>query len=277
MTRFERRNAGSGHRYLLDGYEIPGVTTIIGLLDKPALVGWAAEQSASYAVDNWQRLSEVPLAQRIKEIQGARFAKNRAAIVKGNRIHALAEDLQCGKDVEVPAEISSQVEAVAKFLDAWEMETIATETPVASTSYRYGGTLDTILKSPRLGMILLDWKTGKNVYDETALQLAAYQRADLMIRQEIIIGPRGGKTTKLVEAEMIQVDRCYVAHVLSDTVALHPMATDKDVYSTFLHLCEVWYLWTLRTSWKYRNEITYNPPKYDPIYPEEMPKERENE
>ena len=27
MTRFERKNAGSGHRYTLDGFEIPGVTT----------------------------------------------------------------------------------------------------------------------------------------------------------------------------------------------------------------------------------------------------------
>ena len=35
---FTRKNHGDNHSYYLDGVKIPGVTSIIGVLDKPALV-----------------------------------------------------------------------------------------------------------------------------------------------------------------------------------------------------------------------------------------------
>lgn len=273
MTRFERINAGSGHSYRLDGHDVPGVTTIIGTLDKPALVNWAAEQSASYAIDNWARLSGVPLAQRLKEIQNARYNTNRAAVVKGNRLHALAERLQqTGDTGEIPAELVPQVEAIARFLDTWELDAIHTETPVCNTGYRYAGTLDTISTSPRLGRILLDFKTGKGVYDDFTLQLAAYANSDLMLVPHTEIGPRGGKKTVWNEQVMPQVDGCYVAHVLGDTIDLHPLTVDDQVFAAFLHLREVYALWVERTGWKFRDRPTYAPTVQKPIYIEDRPR-----
>ena len=271
MTRFERKKAGSGHRYTLDGFEIPGVTTIIGTLDKPALINWAADQSATYAVENWARLSEIPLIERHKQIKNARNQRNREAIVKGNRIHALAEKLQKGLEVEVPAAIEPQVEAVARFMDDWEIQTIHTETPVCNTDYRYGGTLDTISTAPRLGTVLLDWKTGKGVYDETALQLAAYQHADLALAAREVVGPRGGRKTVYDEISMPPVDGCYVAHVLADAIELHPVTTDDQVFRAFQHLRMVYAMWIERVGWKYRDTPTYAPTIHKPIYLEDRP------
>lgn len=273
MPRFRRVNHGSGHSYLLDGHPVPGVTTIIGVLDKPALVNWAAEQSASFAVENWARLSELPLMERAKQIQSARFQTNRAAVVKGNRIHAMAEQLQQTGQAPVNPDnpVYPQVVAVARFLDDWEMQSIVTEAPVCNAGYRYAGTMDGIIWSPRLGTILLDWKTGKGVYDETALQLAAYQAADLMLVEETTTGPRGGKTTTMAEQAMPPVDGCYVAHVLPDSVELHPITVDDQVLAAFLHLREVYGLWVERTGWKFRDTDTYAPTVGKPIYPEDRP------
>ena len=40
------------HRYRLDGKAVPGVTTILGVLDKPALPKWAAGAVAEYVADH---------------------------------------------------------------------------------------------------------------------------------------------------------------------------------------------------------------------------------
>ena len=70
------------HKYRLDGVECPGVTTIIGKgVPAPALINWAAEQSAAYAVDHWDELSTLGVVERAKRIEKARFTeRDRAAV-----------------------------------------------------------------------------------------------------------------------------------------------------------------------------------------------------
>ena len=77
----QRRNHGRGHSYLdADGRKVPGVTTIIGQgTPKDALIGWAANTTASYAVDHWDELSELKPSQRLKKLQDARYADRDAA------------------------------------------------------------------------------------------------------------------------------------------------------------------------------------------------------
>lgn len=253
--RFKRRNYGSGHGYTLDGEKVPGVTTVLDVLDKPALVNWAAKQSAEHAIEHWAELSELPLLQRAERIEKARFATNKKAIVRGHRIHEFGDKMATGAAVEVPDEYRGPAEAYARFLDEWELETLATETPVCHTDYRYAGTFDAIVHSPRLGVVMLDIKTGKNVYAETALQLAAYRFANLMIDDQ----------------PMIHTDGAYVAHVLGDTVDLVPLKQDKAVLETFLYLLEIFEIWHKRTAWKFKKEATFDPPVLPPIYPDQFP------
>lgn len=266
--RFQRKNHGTSHSYTLDGQLVPGVTTICGVLDKPALVTWAARETAAYADDNWARLSEMRSADRIAALEKARFQTNRKATTKGTRIHAMAEQLAHGKEVTVPVEIRPQVEAVARFLDQWEWETVVTESPVANTSYRYAGTADAVLHNDRFGNVLLDWKTGKGIYDEVALQLAAYKNCDLRLEEQTTIGPRGGKKTEWVEAAMPQIDQCMVAHVHEESIELHPVVTDDSVFTMFLYELELLEGWVKRTSWRYRSDDSFSPTIGDPIWPE---------
>lgn len=270
MPRFARRNHGKSHSYTLDGAWIPGVTTVIGLLDKPALVEWAAKETAAYADEHWSELSSLRSADRIERLVKARYATNRRAIVKGNRVHNLGEKVAHHEAVEVPAELRSQVEAYARFLDRWNFATVATETPCCNTEYGYAGTFDLVVDSPRFGRSLMDIKTGKGVYSEVGLQLNAYASADLRLEGVEKIGPRGGKTVEWVEREMPKVDSLLVAHVLDDEVELVPVKLDPAITDSFLYLLEVFQSWHRRTSWDYRDDDAFDPPVGRPIWPEDV-------
>jgi hypothetical protein len=218
--RLERRNYGRGHGYKIDGQKVLGVTTALQVIAKPALIDWAARATAEAAVDRWDELAELPISERLKELNGARWVTNKAAILRGNEIHALAEKLTHGQPVDVPPEHVGPVEAYAKFLDHWQLEAIGTEAPCANTDIGYAGTLDAVMRTPLLNdgqPILLDNKTGKGVYSETALQLAAYARCTLW-------QPEGQGS----EEPMLEVAGLYVAHVLADDVRMVPILDDID-------------------------------------------------
>lgn len=275
MARFVRKNAGTSHSYTLDGLRIPGVTTVIGILDKPALVGWAARETAIYTDENWDKLAGMRSGDRIPLMEKARFNTNRKAVVKGNRIHNLGEQLANGVTVDVPLEIRSQVEAYAKFLDDWGLTTVATETPVCSTEWAFGGTFDLITESDRFGRSLMDIKTGKGVYAEVALQENAYANCDLRLIPKEIVGPRGGIKTEWVEAPMPPIDTLLVAHVLEDTVEMVPVKLDPTIFEAFLHMLEIFETWHKRTGWDFRDDDTYDPPIGKPVYVEDVPRRDE--
>lgn len=238
-ARFVRRNHGTGHSYRLDGEKIPGVTTALGIIDKSGpLKQWAANLAAEEAVNHWDEIGELPMLAKLDRIRYAHKNTLRKASVRGTRIHALGEKVAHGEDVQVPDEYVGPVEAYARFLDRWQIETVHTELPVCHTGYRYGGTLDGIAVSPLLcdgQPFIFDVKTGKGVYDETALQLAGYRFADVAI----IDG---------AEAPMpATVERAYVAHVLPDDVELLPADAGESSWKAFLYALS---LYRAREAWR---------------------------
>ena len=140
-TRLVRRNYGRGHGYRLNGEKVPGVTTVLGALDKPALRRWYADEAAKRAVDEWDRLSGLPVSERLAYIASGPRDKVRAAALRGGEIHALGERVVHGEEVDA-GEHQPAVEAYARWLDAWKVEPIASETPLASTVHGYAGTAD---------------------------------------------------------------------------------------------------------------------------------------
>lgn len=227
-TRLVRRNYGRGHGYQLDGEKIVGVTTVLGVLDKPALRNWYAEQAAKRAVDEWDRLGQLPVSDRLDYIKrGARDTVTAAAL-RGTQIHDLGEKIAHGEAIDVPPEHRGPVEAYARFLDEWDVTTVATETPLCSLTHKYGGTADNWSKIGKRdnAMCLLDVKTGKGIYSEVAWQLAAYRFSEL-------IQPEKG-----VEIATPAVDLVYVAHVLPDTVRMIPVVADEQTFRQFLYIKE---------------------------------------
>lgn len=226
--RLERRNYGRGHGYKLDGEKIIGVTTVIDSLDKPALRRWYAEEAAKRVVDEWDRIVGMRPSERLSFVKDGPKDTVRAAALRGTQIHALGDKLVHGEPVDVPDEHRGPVEAYARWLDRWQITPLASETPCANTTYRYAGTADLWghvgVRDDELA--LLDIKTGKGVWSEVGLQLAAYRYSDLIQ----VAGE---------EQPTPEVSRVYVAHVLPDTVRTVPVEAGPDIFRTFLYLQQV--------------------------------------
>lgn len=228
--RLTRRNHGKGHSYRLDEKRRPGVTTIIDrALPKPALIDWAARATAEAAVDRWDELGQLSPSRRLRELQQARWATTKAASLRGVLIHDYAEGLVHGRPVDVPAEHLGPVESVARFIDRWRIEPIATEAPVANTVQQYCGTVDGLFTFGGGDPVLLDWKTG-GVFNEAALQAAGYVHCDLW-------QPNGPES----EQPMPTVERAYIAKILSDDVQLLPVVDLDQLWLQFRYLLATWH------------------------------------
>lgn len=175
-----------GHRYKLDGRPVKSVTTLLQVLAKPQLVQWAANEAADYALDNWPALDAMQPSERRTLISGAHRRKKDKAAAKGTQIHTWAEQLIAGEPVEVPPEHLATVQSFADWWQASGFTAVASEQMVWSEESEYGecayaGKFDLLADHPRYGRCLLDHKTGKGVYPEMALQLAAYAGAENVV------------------------------------------------------------------------------------------------
>jgi len=210
--------SAKAHRYTLDGRPCPGVTTLLGKgLPKPAIPYWAAKSVAEYVfdnpeqVDNLRSLGRGPAVAALKAIPWQ--ARDEAA-VRGTDVHAIAEDVIHGREVDVPEHLLAHVEGYVKWLDDFSVEPVLTERQVASRSLWYAGTFDAIVDigGVRWG---LDWKTSKGVYGSTALQVAAYMGAEFYVADD-------GE-----ELPVPEVERIGVVHVTDAGTQLRPFR-DKD-------------------------------------------------
>jgi hypothetical protein len=176
----QKINAGRGHWYKVDGVKADGVTTLIGDgMPKPALIGWAANTTAAYAVDHWDDLSADAPSKRLETLKRARYMELDTAARRGTEVHGLAERLSHGEEIDVPEELAGHVESAIRFLDEWNPKVVATETVVASRKWRYAGTFDLLAELPDGRRALMDYKTSRSgIFGETALQLGAYANAD---------------------------------------------------------------------------------------------------
>lgn len=182
----QRIETKTGHYYKLDGRRVTGVTTLInGGLPKPKLIDWAAREVAEYVADNSDDVDDLrargrdQLVDFLKERHNA--ARDRAAR-RGTSIHTLAERLVAGHEVDVPEELVGHVESCARFLDDWRIEPVIVERPVASREWWYSGTPDLIGDLPDGTRRILDYKSGRSgIWGETALQVAAYARAEFYL------------------------------------------------------------------------------------------------
>lgn len=222
---------GKPTHYYVDANDkrIPGVTTILNEgLPKPALINWAANATAEAAVNRWDELSDMGVADRLKVLKKARYEDRDAAAKRGTEVHALAEKLLLGQEVQVPDELRGHVEAYVQFLDDWNPTPVLTEVTVISYRHGYAGTLDMVMDADNR-RILADIKTTRSgIYGETALQLAAYRYADNYINPET-----GG------EEAMPAVDDTWAIWVRGDGYSVIPLDTSESVFDDFRRVAAV--------------------------------------
>lgn len=237
MTGFEgpiRRVDGTyrgrpTHHYIdANGARVPGVTTLLDKgLPKPALLPWGIKTVAEYAVNERERLTGMKPTEMLSELKGAPYRERDAAAKRGTEVHALAERLVQGLEVEVPPELDRHVAHYVEFLDAFNPQPILIEATVYHAAFGYAGTLDIVAEVGGESW-LLDVKTNRSgVYAETAYQLAAYRHAECYVDADGVSQP------------MVQVDRCAVIHVNDAGWSVVPVRADAAVFKKFRHIMVV--------------------------------------
>jgi hypothetical protein len=143
-----------------EGQRVPGVTTILNVLAKPALLYWAWDLGT-------------------KGIDFRAFRDDKADIgsLAHEMILAHLRGEEVDKSVYTPKQVDLAENSFLKYLD-WEkhhtVEPILLETPLVSEAYGYGGTPDNFCLLDGVPT-LLDYKTSKGIYTEMYYQLAAYE------------------------------------------------------------------------------------------------------
>jgi len=216
------------HVYHWNGGEaLPSVTTILGVVDKSGpLIGWAKRITAEAAVDHRAQIEDwVGIGGRDGAVQfltkAATVQRDRAANA-GSEVHAFAEAIARGQDVEVPDELMPFVTAYRGFLNDFQPKFLAAEEMVCSLKHQYAGTLDAICVIANETW-MLDYKTSKGVYPETALQLAAYGRAEFI-----------GKPGTPQKFRIPPIDQYGVLHLRPEGFELVPYTVTPETFRAFL-------------------------------------------
>lgn len=167
-----------------DGVRVPGVTTVLNLKNKPALVEWAFNlgknnpglSSSREYVDDLARIGTA--------------CHERIASHLKNKTPDLSDFT--GKEIEASAI------PFGKFLD-WtrgkDIKVVAIEKMLVSERHHYGGSLDALLDIDGKRTVT-DFKTGKAIYPEYFLQVAAYAEAEQEVSGE-----------KVAEVRILQIGR----------------------------------------------------------------------
>lgn len=241
IRRVDRTYRGRPTHHYVDehGERIDGVTTILkDGKPSPALIGWGIRSVAEYAVNHWDDLAGLPVADRIKTLKGSPYAERDEAARRGTEVHAIAERIGRGEEVDVPDELAGHVESAVRFYDEWQPRILLAEVVVYNMEHRYAGTLDFIAEFPDGRVGLCDFKTSKGVYADTALQLAAYRNASHYLDDDGEPQP------------MPAVDWCGVVHVRADGYDVYELRADEHVYRRFRYVQVVARMMAEMDEWK---------------------------
>ena len=238
------------------------VTTIIGCLDKPALVPWAAIKTAEAAVDKvkvWQSIYESEgRDEAIAFLKGARFRRGRgerSATELGTAVHKACErkviDGKYRPEDANDKELRPYLIQYDRFLDRFQPEFQAAEVSVYSTSFGYAGTCDGFLRIDGVNYII-DYKTTKEPFDgrgqakspypEVGLQLAAYRYADLAAvwraRQSEVFKRRYyllSENERAMGVPVPEVEHGLAILLTPSSFGAFPIRCDEQIFEHFLH------------------------------------------
>jgi hypothetical protein len=216
--------------------EVPSITNIIGMKDKPALKYWAAKQAALFAAQNVEVIGQLKTEQeRVDLIKGAPFRSTGNASQIGNQVHDWIDGfvkhfIATGKRDWQPEEFDSASLTARRmwkqFLHCdnhYQIQWLVSEFTVWSDKHEYAGTGDWIAKIGG-AVVYGDTKTGNNVYSEVGLQVSAAGGADYAL-------DGNGEQYDLPEAE-----RFAVLHIRPTYTRMSPLNGIPGCFRAFLGL-----------------------------------------
>ena len=244
-SKIERVDGNRGRFYRIRGVEYPSVTTVLSVIGKPALTAWAAkveremvivEAGKLYdALHGQEKVSSLKWTSLLTQQLGKEKAHSKELAKAGeigSQVHAMIEwnlKARLLKDVGPAPEIGPKAQhAYASWVewsDKNKLKPLYVEETVYSETHQYAGTMD-LLAEIDGEPVLLDWKTGKKIYDESLLQNIAYRKA---------VEEMGfGKPTKgiIVRLPKIEGDPEFEVREVTEN--------PKELFSVFLSAYDLW-------------------------------------
>ncbi len=199
-------------RYMLEGKRVPGVTTILGILNKPNLIKWA---------------NDLGLA----GIDSDRYRDETAEIGRLAHVMILAHFTEEELDLSdfTPNQTKAANQAMDSFYKWMEGHKFVPhprliEEPMVSAKYGYGGTPDLVIGEGNK-MTLFDFKTGSGIYEESLYQAAAYHQ---LVREQGI---------KVKIAKIVRIGR-----EAGENYEERTMVNFKPYWQVFLSCLEIYNL-----------------------------------
>ena len=237
------------HYYSWNGDpSVPGITSIIGVLDKPALVGWAKRETAKAAVRNWKVVSgmveqQPPIEDQLSYHPAVAYLKatpgyqRDAAANAGTIAHAIAEAVSKGEQPVIPEGYEDFARSFLRdFVEKYKpkfhplyVEAMVYHGGEDGSVLPYGGTMDLYCQIDDETW-LIDHKTAASgVYPETALQLAAGRYAEFI-----------GRPGDPKQYPVPKVDRCGVLWLRPEGAELIPYSVTPREFQAFTACRMAW-------------------------------------
>jgi hypothetical protein len=251
-----------------DDLQLWSVTTILGALDKPALLYWASEQAALAAIHSeatWRgmladddpacRHTDAGSCAAVRWLRDARNRKPkgmRSATELGTLVHEACEQYALtGTRPEVDAEVQPFLDRFDEWLGKFGPVYQATEVSVYHPELGYAGTTDAFLTIDGVRYIA-DYKTTRKALDsqgkpsqpypeQVGLQLAAYRwakyaavwrprRVEKFRRRFYLLGP----DERAMAVPVPEVDTGLVIHISPEACEAFPIVCDESVFERYL-------------------------------------------
>ena len=222
-----------GRFYPWSGDKFVSVTTAIkDGIPKPGLQRWFIKNVAMIAAKNRKKLAEMTQAKAKDYILDMHYGdRDQDAANLGSTVHAYCEKIalmdnhdELVMDEDDPA--LPYVLGFIQFIKDHKPVFLETEATVYSRTHGYAGTADAFIKIGRKTYVV-DYKSGKSVWPEAALQLSAYRYADF-------IGRADGS-----EDSIPTCSGGLIIHLRPEGYEIVPVACGPDVFDTFLSALDI--------------------------------------
>lgn len=169
------------HQYKHNGEVIPSVTTVLSVINKPALIAWASKmavESIAAQLEPGVAYDEMQLHAILEAGRIAHQKKKTDAGSMGTFIHNWVEKYIKGENPGMPVndKMKECVESFLKWEALHKVKFLVSEQMIFSRKFKYTGKLDFICE---LGgkLYLGDLKTSSGIFPEMYVQTAAYRYA----------------------------------------------------------------------------------------------------
>jgi hypothetical protein len=166
------------HIYIVDGEVYKGVTSTFNYAPSKNLTFWAAGEATKYVKDKWKpnrAYDEVYIADVLRAAPKAHLEKRDKSADMGTMVHEWAEAYARGQKPEHPQnpQLNRATKKLEEFFKKNNVQPELIERPLASIKYKLAGTPD-LIGTFNGKRAIIDWKTGKGIYETYPLQLGAY-------------------------------------------------------------------------------------------------------